>query len=320
MASFAFTELPVELQDLILSFLDYPNLITTLTVSKHINELAVDQPLYKDKEERIRFLISLENAPSNLNAWGTPAFADESWRWPNYSPKNLFICFLCSKIKPLRKFAHGQCYRMMMDDDYTIERKRFCLDCGTKRQEGMGLLTGGGRKYVPGAMINSVDHGFNVHLCGGCEQWVADFFCMKDKLCFPCTEKDLQEPEEHVHGFKPGLEGPVSPFNDQYLIEDTKILKRAGVWDELLARMREDEVNWPRRPPCCRKCGGKWRFHPRRFGWEHAEDSLEKKRPKVWRRGYNISGTPCKEIVQDEDEYMKNFCPYPSKQIELYQG
>jgi hypothetical protein len=306
-----FAEFPVELQSLVLSFLDYPSLITTLTVSKHINELVTDQPLYHDKGARILFLVALEDAPSNTNAPGTKTAPGLAWRWPNYSPKKQYICFLCSKIKPLRKFAQGQCYRMTLDDNYTMERKRFCLECGIKKQEGMGDLTAEGRKYVPGAMINSVDHGFNVHLCGGCGEWSPDFFCMEEKLCFSCTESDLEEPEKHVDGFEAVSNAPLSQIDDAYLPKNRAMIETAAVGREFLEKKEptgEDELRWSKRPPCCRKCGGIWRFQPKYFGWQ---DGLIF--PRDWKRGYNISGRARKELVLDMGDYMQNFCPHPNK-------
>ena len=308
--------LPPELRDLIFSFLDYPNLITTLTVNKHIHDLASNQDLLRDPEIRIQFLLAQENLASNANPPGTLTFPDDTWRWPNHSPKKSYICFFCKKLKPLRKFAHGQCFRMMINDDYSNERRRFCLECGVKDLEpqGAGILVPGGRKYYPGAMINSVDYGFRVHLCGGCGEWSPDFFCIRDKLCFQCTEKDLNEPEKFVEGYR---EGPRELSSEIDRTEDDEALKLCGVFEELLARFREDEISWPRRPPCCRRCGGIWRFHPDGFGWRYG---LEKKRPSVWRHGYKISGRALQEITHRgqpylavPEDYMSWFCPFPNQ-------
>lgn len=206
----------------------------------------------------------------------------------------------------------------MLDDNYTKQRKRFCLECGVKdlepRDMGAGILVPGGRKYVPGAMMNSVDHGFRVHLCGGCGEWSRDFYCMKDKLCFSCTEKNLEQPERFVEGFQ---EGPRPLSNEIDRTFDDEALRKCGVWEELLARWRIEEIDWIRRPPCCRKCGEIWRFNPNAFGWHYG---VEKKRPYIWRHGYKISGRPVHEIMNGGEPYekeylyrrMDTFYPFPN--------
>jgi len=320
---FPFLKLPVELQELVLSFIDYPTIITILTVNKYIHHLAKEQNILRDPAQRIFFLLSLENAPENINAPHSPTFPDDDWRWPNHSPRKMYICFLCNKMKPLRKFAHGQCFRMMLDDDYSQRRKRFCLKCGVGNCEPGGLISKS-RKYVPGAMMNSVDHGYMVHLCGGCGQWSDEFFCMKDKLCFPCTEIDLEEPEKYVRGYQ---EGPRKLDSAAAPTADDELMKKCGVWEELLARFRLDEETWPRRPPCCRRCGGRWRFNPRAFGWQYKPEATHQgkvkhgskiKRPVIWRHGYKISGCALQEITHrgqrySAQDYMSWFCPFPNK-------
>jgi len=325
--SFPFLELPIELQGLILSFLDFPNIITILTVSKHIQHLAKEQPLLRDPEMRIRFLLAMEEAPENTNKRRSETFPGDEWRWPNHSPRNHYVCFFCKKLKPLRKFAHGQCYRMQISNDYSQERKRFCLECGVKdlNPQAAGPLARGGRKYLPGAMINSVDYGYKVHLCGGCGEWSRDFFCMKDKLCFTCTETELTEPEKFVEGYQKEARGVSASTAERAL--DDELLKMCGVWEELLARFRIDEETWPRRPPCCRKCGGVWRFHPHAFGWHFEPDTNcrgktvykgKPKRPVIWRHGYKISGRASHEIIDrgrrnyTDEDYMSWFCPFPN--------
>ena len=317
LTSFPFVELPVELQDHVLSFLDYPNLINILTVNKYFHHLAKDQSLLRDPEVQIQFLLQQEEALENTNAPFSATFPGDNWRWPNHSPRKSYICFFCKKLKPLRKFAHGQCYRMTIDQNYSQTRKRWCLECGVKdltpKEGGQG-----GRKYIPGAMINSVDHGYKLHLCGGCGLWSREFFCMNDKLCFPCTERDLKEPEKFVRGYQkePRIQG-----SSNICTLDDELLKLCGVWEELLARFRIDEETWPRLPPCCRKCGGMWRFHPDAFGWKY-EPELQRrpntKRPTIWRHGYKISGHAVQEITYHgkpyvAEEYMSFYCPFPNQ-------
>lgn len=174
-----------------------------------------------------------------------------------------------------------------------------------------GLTMPGRRKYYPGAMINSVDYGFKVHLCGSCGEWSPDFFCMKDKMCFSCTEKYLEEPEKFVEGYQETYCGSSDAIDHT---ADDALLVKCGIWEELLARWKIEEETWPRRPPCCRKCGGRWRFHPDAFGEQYG---VEKKRPYIWRHGYKISGRALQEFTDQDglfaESYMAWYCPFPNQ-------
>jgi len=175
----------------------------------------------------------------------------------------------------------------MLPDDYTLTRKRFCIDCGIKE-----------KKYTPGSMIMSVELGFMVHLCGACKRWSRDFFCMEDKLCFGCTERVLVDKERFVLGFEEGVDG-----------SDSRMVKGCEAFDDNSGIVGKEGVNWPRRPPCCRRCGSRWRFTPSAFK-EHSGEW------NTWRRGYKIVGTPRDSSrfiwdERDEQDYMSWFCPYP---------
>lgn len=284
--------LPPELQMHIISFCDFPTLITLLCVNSRFNVLA--QRYTSDAEARTNFLLSYESSDINRN-YKLPGDARQTVEWHelysfSWQSKKLYICFLCNKLRRPEKFAQGQCYRMMLSPNYSSLRQRFCIDCGVSRQP---------RKYLPGSMIRSnlIENGGYVHLCGDCGIWTTDFYCMKDKKCFSCTEKDLEEPERHVEGFE--------------LLSDQERSNgepgKLGATDRGVSFPKRNEKNeersWPRRPPCCRSCGGHWRYTPTYFGVYLASGAYE--------RRYVISGTSKSKISLIPDVYMRNFCPFP---------
>lgn len=288
-----FTSLPDELQCLILSFLDFPTLNTLLTVNKNIHHLSKLQPPLCDPEARIQFLISQEDSPENNRQSGSRFYPAKDWGWPGWACKKRFICFLCVKLLKRHNFAHGQFYRLMIyGESVTALRKRFCIECGMKGEKGK-------RKYEPGAMINSVHHGFGVYLCGDCKEWSGDFYCMKEKLCFACTEKHLVEQEKFVVGYREGLGWPPGEW---------KTTEDLSHWDEFpftqdLIESLQKEGTWPRRPPCCRSCGTKWRYSPVAFAYAEGRDS--------GLRGYFISGVAKLSLGEAGTDYHSGFVPYP---------
>jgi len=122
----------------------------------------------------------------------------------------------------------------------------------------------------------------------------------------------LEEPERCVEGFenddiheKNEAELNFRDFENSNTSEKDEEKKQL-LEEEISVDQNEDEArNWPRRPPCCRSCGGHWRYKPCHFGRYDSEDD------DSYKLGYVISGTPKNEMSPIPDRYMKNFCPFP---------
>lgn len=298
----ALGSLPVELMSLVISFCDFPTAIQLLRVNKYLHSLAL--PVASNIDLRIEFLLDYESSiPNRIQS--LPDGARQTVEWHEYHlglwrSRRLYICFLCLKLRQPTQFAEGQCFRMMLPADYTSERKRFCIECGIRSQ-----------KYVAGSMIKNVERGYRVLLCGECREWTPDFYCMREKRCFRCTEKTLLSKAKFVEGFEPGTGNPA---DDQGWIEQP--LKQ--VKDASVSGTCHDQtcIMPPVRPPCCRSCGDHWRYTPAAFerNLGSADEGTD-----AFHRGYIISGRPKMGLgpFPCQNQYMSVFCPYPMKEASI---
>src|SRR6266536_6492278 len=124
--------LPTELKALIISFCDFPTHITLLCVNSEFNSLT--HPYTSSLSARRQFLLSYESSTLN-RIYKLPKDARQTITWHEqhqaiWQSKRLYICFLCNKLRKPEKFARGQCWRIMLEEDYSEEEKRFCIDCG----------------------------------------------------------------------------------------------------------------------------------------------------------------------------------------------
>ncbi|RDW72807.1 hypothetical protein BP6252_06714 [Coleophoma cylindrospora] len=246
------TSLPAELKSEIVSHCEFPTIVTLLRVNTEFHSLTL--PTASDSSIRLQFLLDYESSPLN-RIYELPKLARQTIAWHEqhqsmWQSKHLYICFLCNKLRRPEKFAQGQCYRMMLPENYSSQRKRFCIDCGTTATVTMP------RKYVPGAMITCSERGYGVLLCGDCGLWTPDFYCMSEKKCFECTEKGLsQDSERFVEGGlnEDGarLQNPEDAFADVPEVD-----RNQGV----ISSVKNQMMNCPKRPPYCRSCGGHWRY------------------------------------------------------------
>jgi len=154
--------LPNELKKAILDSCDYPSIIKILHVNKFWNSISLSRA--KDSERRLEFLIAHE--PSST----------------------LFICFTCVKLKRGDSFAQGQlasiwwCRHRIDRNNPQQNMTRFCTDCGVNREP---------IRYLRGCRIRMSTVPYDVHMCVRCRKRTYDYYCMKERLCFDCTEEGM---------------------------------------------------------------------------------------------------------------------------------
>jgi hypothetical protein len=281
--------LPVELKSLIFSFCDYPTIVTLLRVNSHLHTLVL--PIASNHGFRLQFILDYEASPSN-RIYTLPIDARQTVDWHEdhqalWRSRKMYICFVCEKLRLPEKFAQGQCWRMMLREDYSSWKNRFCIDCGIKT-----------RRYTPGSMIQCYGLKYRSLLCGGCWKWTPEFYCMREKMCFLCTEKTLQaeDAERFVEGFD---DGAGTTGEAWFAMTVTDKIKHSN--------------GCPTRPPCCRSCGDVWRYSPSAFSYssKNTWDTSD----KDFHVGYKILGKPKLEMFTpvhpERYSYMDYFRIHP---------